>query len=313
MYLKNKKILVTGGAGFIGQHLVNNLIQKRNVPKENIFVPLFKNYDLRKWENCQKVVDDQDIVIHLAAVTGDVEFHKLHPGRIFYDNIIMGVQLMEAARMAGVEKFVGIGSVTAYPEAAPTPFQEDHFWSGYPAKIHAPYSLAKKMLLVQGQAYLEEYGFNAIHLLLTSVYGPGTNPQSGYIISSIIKKIVEAKKEGRKFIEVWGTGKPIRDFLYVEDAAEAIILATEKYDKSEPVNIGSGRKISTKDLVHLICKLMDFRGEIRWDKTKPDSQLIRTIDVSRAKKEFNLVAFIPLEVGLKKTIEWHLAYDKKNF
>jgi len=304
--LKDKKILVTGGAGFIGQHLVNNLIQKRRVPRENIFVPSFKEYDLRKLENCQRVVRDQDIVIHLAALTGDIEFHRLHPGRIFYDNIIMGIQLMEAARLAGVEQFVGIGSVTAYPETAPSPFKEDQFWNGYPAKIHAPYSFAKKMLLVQGQAYREEYGFNAIHLLLTSVYGPGTNPQSGYIISSIIKKITEAEKEGRGFIEVWGTGKPIRDFLYVEDAVEAIILATEKYDKPEPVNIGSGKEISTKDLIQLICKLMNFKGEIRWDKTKPDSQLIRTIDVSKAKREFNFIASTSLKTGLKKTIEWHL-------
>lgn len=307
------KCLITGGAGFIGQHLVNNLIQKRKVPKENIFIPLVENYDLRKWEDCQKVVAGQDIVIHLAAVTGDVEFHKLHPGQIFYDNIIMGVQLMEAARLARVKKFIGIGSVTAYPEMAPSPFKEEYFWSGCPAKIHAPYSFAKKMLLVQAQAYREEYGFNAIHLLLTSVYGPGTDPQSGYIISSIIKKITEAKKEGREFIKVWGTGKPIRDFLYVEDAVEAIILATEKYDKPEPVNIGSGKEISTKNLIQLICKLMNFNGKVLWDKTKPDSQPKRTINISRAKKEFNFTASTPLEVGLKKTIEWHLTYDKKNF
>ena len=311
--LRKKKILVTGGTGFIGQYLVNNLIQKRKVPKENIFAPLFKNYDLRKWGNCQKIVNGQDIVIHLAAVTGDVEFHKLHPGQIFYDNIIMGVQLMETARLAGVKKFVGIGSVTAYPEAAPTPFKEEYFWQGYPAKIHAPYSFAKKMLLVQGQAYREEYGFNAIHLLLTSVYGPRENPQSGYIVSSIIKKIIEAKKEEREFITAWGTGKPIRDFLFVEDAAEAIVSATEKYNKPDPVNIASGSEVSIKELVNLICKLMDFKGKVLWDTSKPDGQLARNVDISKAKKEFNLTVFTPLEVGLKKTIEWHLTYDKKNF
>lgn len=311
--LAKKKILVTGAHGFLGKHLVKNLLEKRKIPQKNLSLPTFKGADLRKWKNCQKAVAGQDIVIHLAAVTGDVEFHKIHPGQIFYDNIIMGVQLMEAARLAGVKKFIGIGSVTAYPETAPTPFQEDHFWSGYPAKIHAPYSFAKKMLLIQGQAYREEYGFNAVHLLLTSVYGPGTSPQGGYVISSVIKKIQKAKKEGKNFIEVWGTGRPIRDFLYVEDAVEGIISATEKYDKPEPVNIGSGIEISTKDLVQLICKLMNFKGRVLWDKTKPDSQLKRTINISRAKKEFSFTASTPLEVGLKKTIEWYLTYDKKNF
>lgn len=311
--LQEKKILVTGGRGFIGKHVVNNLIKKRNVPQENIFVPAFEEYDLRESENCKKAVKKQDIVIHLAALTGDIELHKLHPGRIFYDNIIMGTQLMEAARVAGVEKFVGIGSVTAYPEKADSPLKEEQLWDGYPAKIHAPYGFVKKMLLVQGQAYREEYGFNAIHLLLTSVYGPGTNPQSGYVISSIIDKIQKAKKENKNLIEVWGTGKPTRDFLYVDDAAEGIISATEKYDKPEPLNIGSGTVISIKNLVDLICKLMDFRGEIRWDTTRLDGQLERAINVSRAKNEFSFTASTPLEVGLKKTIEWYLTYDKKNF
>jgi len=303
--LKNKKILITGGAGFIGQHVLENLIKKRNVSSENIFVPTIENYDLRKMEDCQRVVKNKDIVIHLAAVTGDIEFHRLHPGRIFYDNIIMGVQMMEAARQAGVEKFIGLGSVTAYPESAPVPYKEKDFWQGYPAKIHAPYSFAKKMLLVQGQVYREEYDFKAIHLLLTSVYGPGTNPQSGYVISSIIEKISKAKKEGRDFIEVWGTGRPVRDFLFVEDAAEGIILATEKYDKPEPINIASGSEVSTKELVILICRLMDFNGEVRWDISKPDGQLERTVDVSRTKEEFGFTAQTSLEIGLKKTIEWH--------
>jgi len=303
--LKNKKILITGGTGFIGQHVLENLIKKRNVSSENIFVPTIENYDLRKMEDCQRVVKNKDIVIHLAAVTGDIEFHRLHPGRIFYDNIIMGVQMMEAARQAGVEKFIGLGSVTAYPESAPVPYKEKDFWQGYPVKIHAPYSFAKKMLLVQGQAYREEYDFKAIHLLLTSVYGPGTNPQSGYVISSIIEKISKAKQEGRDFIEVWGTGRPVRDFLFVEDAAEGIILATEKYDKPEPINIASGSEVSTKELVILICRLMDFNGEVRWDISKPDGQLERTIDVSRTKEEFGFTAQISLEIGLKKTIEWH--------
>ncbi|MFH1894711.1 MAG: NAD-dependent epimerase/dehydratase family protein [Patescibacteria group bacterium] len=304
--LRNKKILITGGSGFIGKHVVANLLGKRNVPSGNIFIPTFEDYDLRKMEKCQRIVKNQDIVIHLAAVTGDIEFHRLHPGRIFYDNIIMGLQLMEAARIAGVEKFIGIGSVTAYPENAPTPFLEDQLWSGYPAKSHAFYSFAKKMLLVQGQAYREEYGFDAIHLLLTSVYGPGTNLQSGYVISSIIEKIIKAKKENKKFIEAWGTGKPIREFIYVDDVAEGIILAAEKYDKPEPVNIGSGLEVSVKDLINLICELMDFKGEVRWNIQKPDGQLKRISNVSKAKNEFNFTASTPLEMGLKKTIEWYL-------
>lgn len=309
---KNKKILVTGGTGFIGKHLINNLIQKRNVPKKNIFVALAQKHDLRKLENCEKVVKGKDIVIHLAAVTGDIEFHRLHPGKIFYDNIIMGTQLMEAARLAGVEKFVGIGSVTAYPESASTPFKEDYFWDGYPAKIHASYSFAKKMLLVQGKAYREEYGFNAIHLLLVTVFGPGTNPKSGYVISSIIEKIKNAKKSGKNFIEAWGTGKPVRDFIYVEDAVEGILLAAEKYNRPDPVNISSGEEISTKDLIELICKLMNFKGEIIWNSAKPDGQLRRIADISRAKKEFDFIASTTLEIGLRKTIDWYLKIKNKH-
>jgi len=304
--LKEKKILITGGAGFIGKHVVENLINQRKVPRGNIFIPTFEEYDLREFKNCQKAVKDQNIVIHLAALTGDIELHKTQPGRIFYDNIIMGTQLMEASRIAGVEKFVGIGSVTAYPEKAKSPIKEEYLWDGYPVKSHAPYGLAKNMLLVQAQAYRQQYGFNAIYLLLTSAYGPDTNPQSGYVISSIIDKIRKAEKEGKNFIEAWGTGKPIRDFLYVDDAAEGIVSATEKYDKPEPMNLGSGSEISIKNLVELICKSMNFKGEVRWGTEKMDGQLERTIDVSRAKREINFSAVTPLEVGLKKNIEWHL-------
>ncbi len=304
--LKNKKILITGGDGFIGKKVIDNLAKKRNVLPERIFVPIFGSYDLKKMEDCQKAVKDQDIVIHLAALTGNVELHRSQPGRIFYDNITMGIQLMEAARQAGVEKFVGIGSITAYPEKAPSPLKEDQLWDGYPAEIHAPYSFAKKMLLVQGQAYRKEYDFNAIHLLFTSVFGPGTNPQSGYVISAIIKKVIEAQKQNKDFIEAWGNGEPIRDFLYVEDAAEGIVLAAEKYNNPEPINIGSGAEISIKELVALICKLMNFKGEVHWDTTKPSDQLKRIINISNAKEEFNFTASTPLKEGLKKTIEWHL-------
>lgn len=308
--LKDKKILVTGGAGFIGKHLVNNLIQKRRVPEKNIFVTNSEKQDLRKFENCKTAVKDKDIIIHLAAVTGDIEFHRLHPGEIFYDNIIMGIQLMEAARISGVEKFVEIGSVAEYPESAPVPFKEEDFWSGYPAKIHAPYGIAKKILLVQGNAYREEYGFNAIHLLLTTVFGPGTNSKSGYFISSIIEQIKNAQEINKNFIEAWGTGKTTRDFIYVEDAVEGILSATERYNKPAPVNISSGVEISTEYLIKLICKLINFKGEIRWDTSKPDGQLRRVADISRAKKEFGFTASTFLEVGLKKTIEWHINNKK---
>jgi GDP-L-fucose synthase len=217
---------------------------------------------------------------------------------------------MEAARLSGVKKFVSIGSVTAYPESAQAPFKEEDFWSGYPAGIHAPYSFAKKMLLVQSNAYRQEYGFNAVHLVLTTVFGPGTNPKSGYFISSIIERIKKAQETGKNFIEAWGTGKTIRDFIYVEDAVEGILSATERYDKPEPVNISSGIEISTEDLIKLICKLMNFRGEIHWDTVKPDGQLRRVVDISRAKKEFGFSAPTSLKVGLKETIDWHINNKK---
>lgn len=309
--LKNKRILVTGGTGFIGQQVVHDLIQKYNVPKKNVFIPLLENYDLRKWENCLEIMKNQDIVIHLAAVTGSIEFHRLHPGKIFYDNIIMGVQLMEAARQAGTEKFVAIGSATEYPEITSIPFKEEKLWNGCPEEIHVPYSFAKKMLLVQSQAYRREYNFNAIHLLLTNVFGPGMNLESGYVIFSLIKKIDDAKKSRKKFIEVWGTGKPTRDFLYIEDAAEGILLAAERYDGVDPVNLGSGRGISIKNLVKTLCCLMDFQGEIRWDFSKPDGQLRRILDISHAKKEFGFKVKTTIEEGLYKTIEWYKRLENK--
>jgi GDP-L-fucose synthase len=299
--LREKKILVTGGSGFIGKKVVDNLIKKRGVLPNKIFIPLEKDCDLRRWEDCQRAVKGMDIVIHLAAVTGNIEFHKLNPGKIFYDNLIMGTYLMEASRLAGVEKFLGIGSATEYPKDAPIPLKEKDLWQGYPEEMNAPYSLAKKMLLVQGQAYRQQYGFNAIHLLLTNVFGPEMNLENGYVISSLIQKIEGASKRNEKFIELWGTGKPTRDFLYIEDAAEAIVLAVENYDKAEPVNIGSGQEISIREL----ATLMDFNGEIRWDKSKPDGQLRRFLDTSLAKKEFGFEAKTKLKEGLTETLKWY--------
>lgn len=306
-FWQDKRILVTGGAGFLGKHLVAKLVQRGTKP-ENIIVPELKDYDLRKMEDCLKVVSGIDIVIHLAGVVGGIEFNRQHPGEVFFDNAAMALNLIEASRRAGVEKFVGIGSVCAYPKFTPVPFKEENLWLGYPEEIGAPYGLAKKMMLVQTQAYRAQYGFNAIYLLPVNMYGPGDkfDPKISHVIAATIRKVDEAKREKKDYIEAWGTGKATREFLYVADAAEGILLAAEKYQKSEPVNLGSGIEISIKELVELICKLMDFKGEIRWDATKPDGQPRRWLDVSRAKKEFDFVAETSFEKGLKNTIEWYL-------
>ena len=313
MELKNKKILVTGGAGFLGSHIVEKLLEK-GVPREDVFVPLLRDFDLRKWENCQKVVAGQDIVIHLAAKVGGIGFNQEHPAELFYDNLMMGTQMMEAARQAGIEKFVAIGTICVYPKFTPVPFKEGDLWNGYPEETNAPYGLAKKMLLVQAQAYRQQYGFNAIYLLPVNLYGPRDNfdPKSSHVIPALIKKVADAKKEGKNFIEVWGTGKATREFLYVEDAADGIILATEKYDKPEPINLGSGIEISIKDLVELICRLMDFKGEIHWDISKPDGQPRRMLDVSHAEKEFGFRAKTDFEEGLKNIIKWYKLHIKGN-
>ena len=255
-------------------------------------------------ENCLQVVKNQDIVIHLAAKVGGIGYSRKNPGQMFYDTAVMGIQLMEAARQSNVGKFVVIGSVCAYPKFALTPFKEENLWDGYPEETNAPYGIAKRALLAQAQAYRNQYGFNAIYLLLVNLYGPGDNfhPQSSHVIPALIKKISEAKKDGKNYIEVWGTGKATREFLYVKDAAEGILLAAEKYNKGEPVNIGTGYEISIKELVRLICKLMDFKGEIHWDSTKPDGQLRRCLNTKKAEKEFGFKAATPLKEGLKKTI-----------
>ena len=304
----NQKIIVTGGAGFLGKHLVKKLIE-RGVPKENIFIPRFEEYDLRKEQDIKRMFSDfkADVVIHLAAKVGGIGFNRERPGELFYDNLIMGMQLMEHARLNKIKKFVAIGTICAYPKFTPVPFKEEDLWNGYPEETNAPYGLAKKMLLVQSQAYRQQYGFNSIFLLPVNLYGPGDNfnPLSSHVIPALIKKCFDAKEK----ITVWGTGKPSREFLYVEDAAEGIILATEKYDKSEPVNLGAGFEITIKDLIEKIAKLTGFKGKIEWDHSKPDGQPRRMLDVSKAKKEFDFTAKTDFDEGLKKTIGWYKKND----
>ena len=303
---KDKKILVTGGAGFLGSFIVEKLKEK-GLSEENIRIPRSRDTDLRRWENCVGVVKDIDIVIHLAAKVGGIGYNQKYPATLFYDNAIMGIQMMEAARQGGVEKFVAMGTICAYPKFTPVPFREEDLWNGYPEETNAPYGLAKKMMLVQAQAYRQQYGFNSVYLLPVNLYGPRDNfdPESSHVIPALIKKIFDAKESGEGYISVWGTGKATREFLYVEDAAEGIILATGKYNKSDPVNLGSGFEISIKELVELIAELAGFEGEIKWDITKPDGQPRRCLDVSRAKEEFGFEAEVGFREGLEKTIEWY--------
>jgi len=308
--LKNKKILVTGGTGFLGKFVVKKLKQRGC---SDIFIPSSRDHNLIEAKACREVVKNQDIVIHLAANVGGIGLNRENPGTLFYDNIMMGVQMIEEARKANVEKFVALGTICAYPKFTPVPFKEENLWNGYPEETNAPYGIAKKALLVQAQAYRQQFNFNAIYLLPINLYGPGDNfdPKSSHVIPSLIKKIYDVKKGNKDCIEAWGTGKVTREFLYVGDAAEGIILATEKYDKPDPVNLGSGFEISIKDLVKSIAKLMDFKGEIKWDKTKPDGQPKRRLDVSKAEKEFGFKAKTNFEEGLKKTIEDYKAYREK--
>ncbi|MCB2227319.1 MAG: GDP-L-fucose synthase [Desulfarculaceae bacterium] len=301
-----RRVMVTGGAGFLGTHLVKKLKERGC---ENIFVPRSKDYDLVSAEGIARAYDacEPDLVIHLAAVVGGIGANMAQPGRFFYDNLMMGVQLIEQARLRGVEKFVALGTICAYPKFTPVPFHEEDIWNGYPEETNAPYGLAKKMLLVQSQAYRQQYGFDSIFLLPVNLYGPGDNfnPQSSHVIPALIKKCFDAMEAGADHIEVWGTGQATREFLYVEDAAEGIALASERYDKSDPVNLGCDMEISIKDLVELITKLTGFTGEIRWDSSKPDGQPRRRLNVERAKEEFGFTARVGFEEGLKNTIEWY--------
>jgi GDP-L-fucose synthase len=307
----NKRILVTGGGGFLGSFVVERLIERGAKP-ENIRIPRSRHTDLRVWENCAKVVDQIDIVIHLAARVGGIGFNRENPGTLFYDNIMMGVQLMESARRAGVKKFVAVGTVCAYPKFTSVPFKEENLWNGYPEETTAPYGLAKKMLLVQSQAYRQQYGMNSIFLLPVNLYGPrdNFNPESSHVMIALIKKCFDAIKNNEREVEVWGSGKATREFLYVEDAAEGIVLATELYNKSDPVNLGGGIETSISDLVKLIAKHTGFGGQIIWNPGKPDGQPRRMLDTSRAQREFFFKAKTTLEEGLVKTIAWYRGQTK---
>jgi len=307
MHFEDKIILVTGGAGFLGSNVVKHLITM-GARKENIIVPRSRDIDLRVWENCLSVTKGVDLVIHLAASVGGIGYNMNNPGSLFYDNAIMGIQLMEAARQNNVGKFVAVGTICAYPKFTPIPFREEELWNGYPEETNAPYGLAKKMMLVQAQSYRQQYGFDAIYLLPVNLYGPGDNfnPDSSHVIPALIKKFIDAKESESSKVEVWGTGAASREFLFVDDAAQAIVLAAQKYDKPDPVNIGSCMEITIKELVNLIAELTGFEGEIVWDTSKPDGQPRRMLDVSVAEREFGFRAAIEFREGLKKTIEWYV-------
>jgi GDP-L-fucose synthase len=307
MLLKGKRILVTGGAGFLGSHVVQKLIEF-GADETKILVPRKKDNDLRIWENCVKVVKNIDLVIHLAGKGGGIGFNQKYPGSILFDNVMMGTQLLEAARMAQVSKFVTIGTVCSYPKDAEVPFKEDDLWSGYPEPTNAAYGLSKKILLVQGQAYRQEYSFNSIHLLVVNLYGPGDtfDPTRSHVIPALIRRMYGAKRNGENAIVLWGTGNPSREFLYVEDAAEGICKAAIEYDESEPVNLGSGQEITIRDLAKLIADCVGYKGEILWDQSKPDGQPRRRLDTSRAQKKFGFKAKTPLREGLERTVKWYM-------
>ena len=304
--LAGKRVVVTGGAGFLGRHIVRKLEDHRC---REIFIPRSQDYDLVRMEAVKRLYVDArpDVMVHLAARVGGIGANMRNPGSFFYENLMMGVQLMEQGRLHGIEKFVAIGTICAYPKFTPVPFREDDIWNGYPEETNAPYGLAKKMLLVQSQAYRQQYGFNAIYLLLVNLYGPGDNfdPEYSHVIPALIKKVFDAKELGEKSIVAWGTGQASREFLYVENAAEGIVLATEKYNKPDPVNLGAGFEITIRELAELICALAGFDGKIKWDTSKPDGQPRRCLDTNRAKKEFGFVARTDLQEGLKRTIEWY--------
>jgi GDP-L-fucose synthase len=305
-FWSDRRVMVTGGGGFLGKAVVARL---EAAGAMDVFVPRSRDYDLRTSDGIRSALADgrPDVVIHLAAVVGGIGANRENPGRFFYENAIMGIELMEQARVASVAKFVQIGTVCSYPKFTPVPFHEDDLWNGYPEETNAPYGVAKKMLLVQGQAYRQQYGFDVIHLIPVNLYGPGDNfdPASSHVIPALIKKAVDARDAGHAYIEVWGTGSASREFLYVDDAAEGIVLGAERYDGAEPVNLGVGREITIRELVELIVRLTGFHGDVRWDASKPDGQPRRALDTSRAHELFDFEANTSFEDGLRRTIAWY--------
>ncbi len=306
--LKRKRILLTGGTGFLGGAVHRRLLAI-GVPPAQITVPRSAVHDLRRWETCVDVVRDHDVVLHLAANVGGIGYNVAHPGQLFYDNAIMGLQLMEAARHASVERFIVVGTTCEYPEHTPIPLREESLWDGYPAPATAPYGLAKKMLLVQAEAYRREYGFHAIHLLPVNLYGPGDHfdPERSHVVPALIRKITDAKQQGDDAVSVWGSGQATREFLYVEDAAEGIVLATERYDDPAPMNLGTGMETTIETLVRTICSIMGFTGTIQWDASKPEGFPRRCLDATRAQRECGFVARTLLADGLRATIAWYEA------
>jgi GDP-L-fucose synthase len=311
-FFEDKRVVVTGGAGFLGRYVVEGLRQRGC---RQILVPRSAQYNLVRMDDVIEMYEQMrpDIVIHLAAVVGGIGANRKHPGRFFYENLMMGVQLMEQARIRSVEKFTAVGTICAYPKFTPVPFREEDLWNGYPEETNAPYGLAKKMLLVQSQAYRQEYGFHSIYLLPVNLYGPGDNfdPQSSHVIPALIKKCVDAVEQGRDFIECWGTGNVSREFLYAADAAEGILLATEFYDKSEPVNLGTGKEITIRALAERIASLTGFDGQIRWNPSMPDGQPRRCLDTRRAREEFGFEARTDLQSGLRAAIEWYRSHRQR--
>ena len=306
--LQDRRVLVSGGGGFLGKRVVARLA---DAGVQDVFVPRSTDYDLRTHEGIADALRDgrPDVVVHLAAVVGGIGANRDNPGRFFYENAIMGIQLMEQARLVGVQKFVTIGTVCSYPKFTPVPFHEDDLWNGYPEETNAPYGVAKKMLLVQGQAYRQQYGFDVIHLIPVNLYGPGDNfdPASSHVIPALIKKCVDARDAGADHIDVWGTGSASREFLYVDDAAEGIVLAAQRYEGADPVNLGVGHEITIRELTDKIVRMTGFAGEIRWDPSKPDGQPRRALETSRARQAFGFDAKTSFEEGLRNTINWYEA------
>ena len=304
--LSDKRILVTGGAGFLGKQVVDQL-SLAGADLDKITIPRSRELDLCKLENCEKAVKDQDIVVHLAAHVGGIGLNREKPAELFYDNLMMGAQLIHAAYQAGIEKFVCVGTICAYPKFTPVPFKEDDLWNGYPEETNAPYGIAKKALLVQLESYRLQYGFNGIYLLPVNLYGPEDNfdPNSSHVIPALIRKVYEAQQRGDKKLPVWGDGSPTREFLYSTDAARGIVMATQKYNEPAPVNLGTNHEVAIRDLVEMICELMEFEGEIVWETDKPNGQPRRCLDTQRAKEKFGFVAETEFRQGLKNTIDWY--------